>query len=165
MRAWRMQDMKGRIQVGFISRPRSKGMSRAVVNEQELMQALQEKYHDVADVKLLHFNTSLAEAMLVVNRTDILIGIHGAGGSSPDMLCRQSICIAYSCCTHQSHAFNLLVSFMRRRAACFSGLPEAPEYPSCCPLTAGLQRLLASICHVECAVMAVIFLGSRCRIS
>lgn len=49
------------------------------MNEGELLEALQEHYGEKADVSLAVFNVSLTAAMLAVNSTDVLIGMHGAG--------------------------------------------------------------------------------------
>ena len=67
--------------IGFVSRPRSKYNSRAVINEAEVVAALAKHYGAAADVRTLHFNRSLTQAMQDVADLDIMVGVHGAGGA------------------------------------------------------------------------------------
>lgn len=69
----------GRQRIGWVSRRRTPygGGSRAVINEVEVVQALRERFD--ADVSMLHFNTTLGDAMQKVQPLDVLIGLHGAG--------------------------------------------------------------------------------------
>ncbi|KAK9794597.1 hypothetical protein WJX73_003171 [Symbiochloris irregularis] len=69
----------GKIQIRLVSRNRNDRGSRAIVNEDEIMAAIVEQYSDIADVHLINFNSSLSTAMLAMNATDVLIGMHGAG--------------------------------------------------------------------------------------
>ena len=66
--------------VGWVSRPRSKYNSRAVINEAEVVAALAKHYGAAAEVRTLHFNRSLTQAMQDVADLDIMVGVHGAGG-------------------------------------------------------------------------------------
>ena len=74
-----MQVDSTRIQIRFISRPKHHANSRAILNEDELVDELRRRYVDHADVAMVQFNGSLSSAMLAMNETDILIGAHGAG--------------------------------------------------------------------------------------
>ncbi|KAK9804102.1 hypothetical protein WJX73_007577 [Symbiochloris irregularis] len=69
----------GRLQIRLVSRPSSAWSSRAITNEQELVAAIRAKYGNIADVQTISFNGSLSTAMLAMNSTDVLIGMHGAG--------------------------------------------------------------------------------------
>lgn len=66
--------------ISLISRKPGSWSSRALVNEQELIEAMQQRW-PTANVSLLHFESlpSKTEAMLAVGRTNVLIGVHGAG--------------------------------------------------------------------------------------
>lgn len=76
------QGDSGRVQIKFISRPKGPNNSRAVLNEAEIVETLQERYGLHADVSLILFNyMTLSEAMVAMNYTDILIGVHGAGNA------------------------------------------------------------------------------------
>lgn len=74
------------MQIRLVSRNRNKWGSRAILNENEIVTAIEERYSDFADVHIINFNASLSAAMLAVNATDVLIGMHGAGASSPDFI-------------------------------------------------------------------------------
>ena len=65
--------------IGWVSRPRSKYNSRAVVNEAEVLAALAGHYGQGAAVQALYFNGSLTQAMQDVAGVDVLVGMHGAG--------------------------------------------------------------------------------------
>ena len=68
-----------RLHIGLVSRPRTPYNSRAMTNEAEVVSALQTHLGPRADVRLLTFNGSLTQAMQDARRTDVLIGMHGAG--------------------------------------------------------------------------------------
>ncbi|KAK9798562.1 hypothetical protein WJX73_006562 [Symbiochloris irregularis] len=73
-------ESQGRMQIKLIQRARNTaGGSRGIVNEDEIISAIQERYGDIADVSLVNFNGSLSTAMLAMNATDVLLGMHGAG--------------------------------------------------------------------------------------
>ncbi|KAK9792050.1 hypothetical protein WJX73_006785 [Symbiochloris irregularis] len=69
----------GRLQIRLISRGRNDFGSRAILNEDEIVKAIQQRYADTVDVNIIKFNGSLSTAMLAMNATDLLIGVHGAG--------------------------------------------------------------------------------------
>ena len=64
--------------IGWVSRPRTKYNSRAVINEVELVAALQKQY-SAANVHMLYFNRTLTQAMQDTADLDIMVGVHGAG--------------------------------------------------------------------------------------
>ena len=68
-----------RVNVGWVSRPRTKYNSRAVVNEAAMLADLRTHYGDKIDLRELHFNRSLTQAMQDVSSLDVLAGMHGAG--------------------------------------------------------------------------------------
>ena len=74
--------MQDRIQIGLVSRPRSHYNSRAIVNEEQLLMAMHERYQSSADARLLSFDSTLSMAMLEASHMHILIGTHGAGMGS-----------------------------------------------------------------------------------
>ena len=70
------------MQIKVISRPKGPNNSRAILNEGAIVDALRQRYGQYADVSLIVFNhMTLSEAMVAMNYTDILIGVHGAGQS------------------------------------------------------------------------------------
>ena len=66
--------------ISLVSRKPGSWSSRAILNEQELVEAMQQRW-PTANVSLLHFESlpSKSEAMLAVRRTNVFIGVHGAG--------------------------------------------------------------------------------------
>ena len=64
----------------MVSRGQNRWSSRAILNEDELLDAIRQRYgyHQV-DAHRVVFNSSLSSAMLAANSTDVLIGMHGAG--------------------------------------------------------------------------------------
>lgn len=77
-----------KVVVGWVSRPRSKYNSRAVINEADVVAALAKHYGQAADVRLLHFNRSLTAAMQDVADVDVMVGVHGAGQPWHYLACR-----------------------------------------------------------------------------
>ena len=70
------------MQIRLISRGRNDFGSRAILNEDEIVKAIHHRYADTVDVNIIKFSGSLSTAMLAMNATDVLIGVHGAGESS-----------------------------------------------------------------------------------
>lgn len=77
-----MQASHGQIQIRLVSRSKNDHGSRAILNEHEIVEAIQQRYGDIADVHIIEFNSSLSTAMVTLNATDVLIGMHGAGVQS-----------------------------------------------------------------------------------
>lgn len=69
-----------KLRISFIGRRPGVWNSRAVLNEDEVMEAMQQRYPN-AIVDLVHMESYLSksEAILAVARTHVLIGMHGAG--------------------------------------------------------------------------------------
>ena len=71
------------MQIRLVSRGKNVWGSRAILNEDEIVNAIQQRYNNTADVHIVKFNSSLSNAMLALNATDVLIGMHGAGERLP----------------------------------------------------------------------------------
>lgn len=73
-----LQGEGGRLRIGWVSRPRKHIQSRAVINEDQVLEALRRRHN--ADVSVLRFRASnLGRAIEEVHALDILMGVHGAG--------------------------------------------------------------------------------------
>ncbi|KAK9808076.1 hypothetical protein WJX73_003097 [Symbiochloris irregularis] len=69
-----------RIQVRIVSRDKKWWTSRLIINEQELIDEINRRYSGRVEVSTLEFHDmTLANAMVAMNHTDFLIGMHGAG--------------------------------------------------------------------------------------
>ncbi|KAK9815011.1 hypothetical protein WJX73_004803 [Symbiochloris irregularis] len=70
-----------RLRIGWVSRPRKHIQSRAVINEDQVLEALRRRSD--ADVSVLRFRAqNLGRAIEEVHGLDILMGVHGAGMSN-----------------------------------------------------------------------------------
>lgn len=53
--------------------------SRAIINEEELLEAMRTRYADTVEIEVFDFNMTLLQAMVAVRRLNVLVGMHGAG--------------------------------------------------------------------------------------
>ena len=74
--------------ISVVSRKANTWSSRAILNEEEVLEGMQQRYPS-AEISLLHFESfpSKSESILAVRRTHVLIGAHGAGKH-----CQRSTC-------------------------------------------------------------------------
>ena len=84
-----------KVNLGWISRPRTKYNSRAVVNEGELLEHLRAHYGASMDLRVLYFNGSLTQAMQDVSQLDVLVGVHGAGAACLPLFLLLPGCFGY----------------------------------------------------------------------
>ena len=88
-----MQAPSQTLHIGVISRTRGGWNSRAMVNEDEFVIALQQRYPR-AVLERLYYNESILQSMAATRRQNVLIGMHGAGRHTADypLMHHQTMC-------------------------------------------------------------------------
>ncbi|KAK9804085.1 hypothetical protein WJX73_005195 [Symbiochloris irregularis] len=68
-----------KLRLGYIHRKMGGWNSRAIINEQELLEAMRARYKDTVEIEVFDFNMTLLQAMVAVRKLNVLVGMHGAG--------------------------------------------------------------------------------------